>query len=216
MDETEAANGFGNRFLWVCVRRSKTLPEGGQIHTVDLAAPLQALVHAAEFGRAVGELRRNDEARSLWCALYPRLSAGASGMFGAVTGRAEAQVMRLAGIYATLDQAALITADHLGAAVAVWDYCEASAHYLFGTSTGDSVADAILEALRLNPPGLTRTQLRDYFGRHKSSDQITAALEFLASHSLARWTLEATDGRPTERWFALAGDAPKATEAPKG
>jgi len=27
--ETETSNGFGNRFLWCCVRRSKLLPEGG-------------------------------------------------------------------------------------------------------------------------------------------------------------------------------------------
>src|SRR5262249_45073504 len=29
LDNTEAANGFGNRFLWICVKRSKLLPEGG-------------------------------------------------------------------------------------------------------------------------------------------------------------------------------------------
>ncbi len=30
LTETEMANGFGNRFLWLCVRRSKFLPEGGK------------------------------------------------------------------------------------------------------------------------------------------------------------------------------------------
>ncbi len=29
MSETDALNGFANRFLWCCVRRSKLLPEGG-------------------------------------------------------------------------------------------------------------------------------------------------------------------------------------------
>src|SRR5262249_52984728 len=28
LTETDAANGFGNRFVWACVRRSKTLPRG--------------------------------------------------------------------------------------------------------------------------------------------------------------------------------------------
>lgn len=28
LTDTEAANGFANRFLWVCVRRSKRLPAG--------------------------------------------------------------------------------------------------------------------------------------------------------------------------------------------
>ena len=30
LEATETANGFGNRFLWVCVRRSKQLPDGGR------------------------------------------------------------------------------------------------------------------------------------------------------------------------------------------
>ena len=30
LSTTESANGFGNRFLWVAVKRSKLLPEGGR------------------------------------------------------------------------------------------------------------------------------------------------------------------------------------------
>ena len=29
LNDTEMANGFANRFMWICVRRSKTLPFGG-------------------------------------------------------------------------------------------------------------------------------------------------------------------------------------------
>ena len=35
LTSTEAANGFANRILWVCVRRHGRLPEGG---SVDAAA----------------------------------------------------------------------------------------------------------------------------------------------------------------------------------
>ena len=31
LSSTEAGNGFANRFLWVCARRSKELPEGGDL-----------------------------------------------------------------------------------------------------------------------------------------------------------------------------------------
>ena len=41
LSTTEMANGFGNRILWVCVQRSKCLPEGGR---VDLAALSQLQV----------------------------------------------------------------------------------------------------------------------------------------------------------------------------
>ena len=46
LDATESANGFANRFLWVCVRRSKCLPEGGNIHTVDFAEMVRKLTEA--------------------------------------------------------------------------------------------------------------------------------------------------------------------------
>ena len=31
LQETDAANGFANRFLWLCVRRSQFLPDGGKL-----------------------------------------------------------------------------------------------------------------------------------------------------------------------------------------
>jgi len=43
LDRTEIANGFANRFIWVCVKRSKILPEGGKIHELDLDHLIQEL-----------------------------------------------------------------------------------------------------------------------------------------------------------------------------
>jgi len=61
-------------------------------------------------------------------------------------GRAEAQVVRLALIYALLDCAREIRAEHLRAALAIWTYCEASARFIWGDSLGDPTADEILRA----------------------------------------------------------------------
>jgi hypothetical protein len=36
LEETETANGFANRFLWICARRSKYLPDGGNLAESDL------------------------------------------------------------------------------------------------------------------------------------------------------------------------------------
>jgi hypothetical protein len=66
-------------------------------------------------------------------------------------------------LYALLDRSASVRIEHLKAAAAVWRYCEASAHFVFGNSTGDKAADEILQALRATPTGLTRTELRDHF-----------------------------------------------------
>ena len=43
LTDTEAGNGFANRFLWVAVRRSKLLPDGGRLHTVDFAPLIRRL-----------------------------------------------------------------------------------------------------------------------------------------------------------------------------
>ena len=56
--------------------------------------------------------------------------------------------MRLALIYALLDQAEAIDVVHLEAGLAVWQYCEASARYIFGDLLGDPAADLILQTLR--------------------------------------------------------------------
>lgn len=38
LTETEAANGFANRFLWLLVKRSKELPFGGALHEEDTSS----------------------------------------------------------------------------------------------------------------------------------------------------------------------------------
>lgn len=202
LEDTEAGNGFANRFLWLCVRRSKVLPEGGRLHEADLAPLISRLAEAVAFAADVGEIRRDDGAQRVWWVVYERLSEGKPGLFGAITARAEAQVMRLACIYALMDCSPVICQEHLLAALALWDYCEASVRYIFGDAQGDPVADTLLGALREAPEGLSRTQISDLFGRHKSAGRISRALMSLEAISRARRVTEETCGRPMERWFA--------------
>jgi hypothetical protein len=97
------------------------------------------------------------------------------------------------------------------AALSVWDYCEASARYIFGDALGNPVADKILQALRAALDGLTRTEIRDLFERNRSTLEINAALTELEERGLARRMLEATAGRPIERWIAVYGATTKTT-----
>jgi hypothetical protein len=205
LDSTEAGNGFANRFLWTCVHRTKLLPEGGRLRDEDLSSIINELQAAVEFARTVREMRRGTKARDLWFEVYPALSEGGRGLLGAVTSRAEAQTMRLACIYALLDRSSFIRVQHLRAALAVWKYCEASARYIFGDSLGDPVADELQEALRNSPKGLTRTDIRDLFGRNRAAHDIDRALSILLECGLVRQERDAPEkGRPSERWFALA------------
>jgi hypothetical protein len=123
---------------------------------------------------------------------------------GAVTARAEAQTIRLALIFALLDCAEQIDVNHLRAALAVWEFCEASAAHIFGDSLGDPTADEILRALhQAGRDGMTRTAIRDLFGRHRTADRIGAALALLMTKGRARFVAGTTGGRPVETWFAM-------------
>ena len=203
LNATETANGFGNRFCFVAVRRSKVLPEGGHIQDENLNDLVKRLHEAIEFARTAGRVTRNDEARALWRIVYEQLSEGKPGLLGAITARAEAQVLRFSCIYALLDCSTKITADHHRAALALWNYCDRSAQWTFGSVTGDSNADRILLALRVaGSSGMTRTQIfGDVFQRNISSKDLTAALQLLGRSKAASWQSETTGGKPRERWF---------------
>ena len=195
---TESANGFGNRHLWLMVRRSKVLPEGGD-HEPS-AELVRRLYHVVRVARKMGELKRDDEARKLWNVVYGPLSEGRPGLTGCMIGRAESQVMRLSCLYAVMDQSPIVTTSHLKAALALWDYCEASVRIIFGNATGDDVADTIYQALRRSPDGLSRTEISDLFGRNKSASRIATALALLLRNGMAAPFTEATGGAPRERW----------------
>ena len=141
----------------------------------------------------------------MWVEVYGDLSEGKPGLFGAVTSRAEAQVVRLAALYATLDLSRYIEVEHLAAALALWDYAEASARYIFGDATGDPVADQITDALKAaGAGGMSRTEIRDLFKRNKSVASITQALLLLENSRKAHKVIEQTGGRPVERWFWIS------------
>ena len=204
MESVQIANGFGNRFLWVCVKRSKVLPEGGSLDEAELDIWMDYVGDAVELASKVGRLDRDSEARELWREVYERLSEGKPGLVGAILSRAEAHVMRLASLYALSNLHDKITRDHLRAALAVWRYCEDSARYVFGDALGDPTADEILRSFRSKPDGLTRTEIRDLFGRNRSRDDIERALELLESNALAAKNIKGTKGRPVTRWEAMA------------
>lgn len=104
---TESANGFGNRFLWACARRSKLLPDGGNLDVDALKETGAVLADALAFARTGREMKRDAKARDLWHASYEKLSEGRPGLAGALTARAEAHAVRLAMIYALLDRTRL-------------------------------------------------------------------------------------------------------------
>src|SRR5262245_11414757 len=64
-------------------------------------------------------------------------------------------------------------------------------------------ADEILRALQhASREGMTRTAIRDLFGRHQSGDRVGAALALLTSRGKAKLEIRQSGGRPTAVWFS--------------
>ena len=206
LTKTDMANGFANRFLFFLVRRSKELPMGGSLDPAVIAS----LGH--KMGETIdGLLGFEDEplrmmfsaqGEARWREVYGPLTKGHPGMFGAVTARAEAQVVRIALIYAVLDGSKAIEREHVEAALAVWGYCESSARRIFGEMLGERVADTILLGLKqAHPKGMTRTDIiRDLFNNHSQGAALEHALGKLKEFGLADCERQEGKGRPSETW----------------
>ena len=201
LTQTEMGNGFANRFLWLYVERSKVIPSPTGLPTNIMEVLAARLKDAVEFGRSVGEMKRSRTAEALWRGFYAELSEGKPGLVGAITSRAEAQVLRLSLVYGMADCSAIIHFKHLEAALALWEYSEQSCKQIFGDRLGDPTADKIIQALR-EQGEMDETKVRDLFGRHRSGAENDRALDLLNRLGLATWRTEATRGRPKTIWTA--------------
>jgi hypothetical protein len=151
--------------------------------------------------------RRSEAARELWMDRYPALSQGRPDTYGAATSRAEAQVLRLSALYAALDCSAQVEVSHLRAALAVWDYCQASACRFFDGAPIDPTARRISEALSAAPGGLTKLQIIGIFCGHVSKERIDLALQQLSTlGNIGSHQPPATGrGRPSTVWTPVGG-----------
>ena len=198
LTSTDLANGFANRFLFLCAKRSKLLPEGGKLSQVDFHPLVERLRKAITFGQQSKELVRNTGARAVWKVVYGMLSENRTGLADTLLARAEAIVFRLSMLYALLDCSEDIRLEHLNAALALWQYGEDSAAYIFGTRIGDDTADTILDALaKAGRAGLTREMLTvDVFQRHIKSAELMRALSLLEEQGrITRTQRPPTGGR---------------------
>ena len=206
LDQSAMMSGFANRFLYACVRRSKLLPHGGALHPDDEARLGAATLAAVSAARTFTRITMTSAADALWRAIYPKLSADVPGLLGAATARGDAQTLRLSMVYALLGQAPQIDAIHLRAALALWNYCEASARYIFGDFSGDPLADNILRALRTaGTDGMNRATINNHFGGHVAAPKIQGALGKLLALGKVRHGVRKPNGagRPAEMWFAV-------------
>lgn len=219
----EAFNGFANRFLWCAVRRTKNLSQDEALDLGFLDSMIDRLREAIRFGAGERMMPFTAPAGHRWNEMYSVLAEDLEGFVGAVTGRGEAQVRRLALCYAVLDCACEVDVVHLEAALAMWHYCEASAWYIWGDCIGDPVAERIWDVLRRHPLGMSRTEVVDLFHRKRPKDRIDKAMEVLMDRGLVILQRVPTAGRTRAVYLPLYCDldgqgreGSKGTKAPPG
>jgi hypothetical protein len=214
LSETDLFNGFANRILWIHSRRTKFLAFAEKPAPEEVTPLAERLSAALKFARSIAEpeISFTPPACAMFEAVYPQLtSSRRAGLLSVVLNRAAPQVIRLALIYMLLDSKSAVDEDHLRAALALWEYSERSALFYFGGATQLPIADKILNALRQQPNGLTRTEMTALFSNH-GTGKISEALALLLQQQLAQFAEEKTAGRSVERWKAtgkrLNEDAP--------
>ena len=200
--EVDKHNGNLNRYIHVCVRRSKQLPFPNRVGEEIVTKLAEKLRKAIAFAKDVEQVKFSDDSKEIWREVYPILTAEFPGMYGALIARSEAHVRRVAMLQALLNGSAVIEPVHLLSALAIWQYSDQSVLHIFGDKTGSADADKILDALRETADGMSKTELFELFGNNPNKQRINRALALLESHGLiARGgSTEPKAGRPPEIW----------------
>ena len=203
LTEAEAFNGFANRFLWCLSRRSKLVSMPEPMPSEKLS-PLQSeLLEIIYQARSIERMYLDGYTKEAWEPVYRELTRDVGGLLGAVTNRAEAQVLRLSMIYALLDRREYIKPKHLESALALWRYCEASAKFIFASKESNPHARKILNALHSGPK--STTQIYELFGRKLNKETKEKALKELTAKGKIDTFKEETGGKP-RRMFRLVDD----------
>jgi hypothetical protein len=195
--DVEAANGLGNRFMFVSVHRAKLLPVPGRASADAVARLADEVRGTLDFARGVGEMRRTPDAAALWERIYPALTADKPALLGKLLARSEAHVTRLSALYALSAWRGEVDVAHLESALAWWDYVEDSTRLIFAGRTGSRIADRIAGALLPGERKTLEELRRELFAGHVGSADLTAALNLL--RELGHVTIErddSTKGRP--------------------
>ena len=201
LDRVEMANGFGNRFCWFVVKRAQYLPFAEDPSEEVIRCLVERLQAAVIHSRNVGEIGMTLSAKGWWRKGYEELSQGTLGLAGSLLDRGEAQVRRLAALYALLDGKGDVDDVHLLAALALWEFSVASVKYIFGEKVGDRISDTILQALQAGP--CSDSEISGLFRGNIPAERLAHAKETLRSQGKIICHSEHTGKRPKTIWESV-------------
>lgn len=197
----EIYSGLANRFLWILAKRSRLVPNPVPMPDNELLKIQQKIYQILISYSKGAEICFTPNAKDMWKAIYPKLSGERPGLFGVAVNRAEAQTIRLAMIYALLDNKSDIDVPHLEAALAFWQYAEDSARYIFSTYDENTISKKIIDSLTTGPK--TTAELHKAFGNNLKAKDMQAALEDLMERELVEHSQVASTGPKPINVYAL-------------
>jgi len=133
LEDVDVVNGFVNRFLWVCVKDVRDLPDSKI--PPELFKQWGDTFYERLLSVHSGEYVFDPEAGAIWDKLYPRLKRpdhSRPAAARAATARSYMLIRRMALIHAAINGSpGIIGPAHLGAALAMWQYCDESVEHIF-------------------------------------------------------------------------------------
>ncbi len=205
LKEDSISNGLGNRIAYFMSSRAKSIPRPAPFQGQDVDKMAAAISRQLGRAQAIGYMPWETKASQLWDEWYSAVTSKTQyGQVAALSNRAEAHALRFAVTYALLDASPDIKLPHIEAAIALWDYAQASVLYIFSQTTGNVVADKIYRELVYGR--MSRSQIMDIFQRNISANVLQTALQLLEDMGKARCVREqeaGKAGRPREIWERL-------------
>lgn len=206
MSGQDVTNGMVNRFVPAITERPRLVSpfDVEDVDVTDLAGEL--LRRAAEpTHRGRWQLTSSSKDRyRQWYADFEHYRERQHERVAMVLGRGPVQVVRLALIYAVLDESDVIGLPHLDAAIALWRYASMSAQRLYGVGQAGLDAEA-LNVIKKETYEIRREDLRIKLGK-PSADELDQAIHFLIAADLIEQRQEHTgkQGRPATYYRAKA------------
>lgn len=190
LDQNQIHNGLANRILWVSVERQGSVPIPTWPEESTLRPLLNSLKVATDKARETDEVVLSDEAKQLWIdSMYEELeSDDPQGALGAIIERGAVMTLRLALIYALMNCSQVIGVDHLEAARAVWQYCRASAAFIWGDEAQGEAPSASIDPKDVEMTerildrvgeGMKRSALKNACSSRSNADRFDKCLEEL-------------------------------------
>ncbi len=199
---TDASASFVNRFAFVIARRQPPLVDEGNVPPELMVEHGRRLREGLQAAARLGVLCRSPDAEEVWKAAYPTLAGDdPGGLLGIMVARAARHAMRFALVHALTEGAAVIGAEHIEAALALWSYCRRSAATVASSApsaSADLGSDLLAAVLAAGERGLSLSEQLDHFGRNVPAGRVRVARQALEEAGLVVSGAErrAASGRP--------------------